>query len=133
MPSPVVNFTAASTPDAVSGSAPYKVSRDTAKDDLTYTWQITFTGTLRYWQERVGGALRTQGTKLRHLGVVCGLGNRCGETGSMPLATTSSPQSSSRTVDIDGYLATDGDYRFGVDALVTVGGPESAAEWTATT
>lgn len=126
MAAPVVNFTAASTPDAVSGSAPYKVSRDTAKDDLTYTWEITFTGTLRYWQERVEGSLRTQGTRLRNLGVVCGLGNRCGEASSMPLGATSSPQSRNRSLDIDGYLASDGDYRFGVDAL------NDAGQWSST-
>lgn len=126
MAAPVVTFSSVSTPDAVTGSAPFKVSRDTAKDDLTYTWAITFTGTLRFWQERIGGSLRTNGTRIRSLGVVCGLGIRCGHPDAKLLGATSSPQGRNRTFDIDAYLASDGDYRFGVDAL------NAAGEWSST-
>jgi hypothetical protein len=118
---PVVNFTSAETDDAAPTAAPYRISRLAAKDDLDFTWEITFDATVRYWQERLGGSLRTNGTKVRrHLGAVCGLGNRCGAAGTMPLAidVADSPYAEGDTYnDMDADMASAGTYRFGVDAL----------------
>jgi hypothetical protein len=124
---PVVNFTAASTPDADPTNPPFKVSREPGKTELTYEWEITFTGKIGFWQERLGGSSRIGGTRLRSLGVVTGLGLRCGHPEARILGATSSPQSRNRSLDIEGDLPSEGDYRFGVDAL------NHTDEWSATT
>lgn len=115
MAAPVANFTAVTTGDAAPTTAPHRISRQATKNELDFTWQVTFDGKLRYWQERLGGSLRTNGTQRRHLGVVCGLGNRCGAQGSRALGATTTIEESDTVTDSE--LATEGDYRFGVDAL----------------
>lgn len=118
MAAPVVDFTAFSTTDAAPTVAPHKVSRIEGKDDITYTWEA-INGTILYWQESIGGSTRaTRSRRLAHLGVVCGLGNRCGMAGSRPLAAAT-PVTESNTRDSDDFLPgeADGSHEFYVDAL----------------
>lgn len=114
---PTVSFTDIATQDAAPNDAPYRVSRHPSKNDLDFSWEITFDGVLRYWQERLGGDTRLDGVRRRHLGVVCGLENLCGATGSIPLGAMATQTETDTYADIDDAMPTEGTYNFYADAL----------------
>lgn len=117
-------------PVATVTAAPLRVSRNPSKNDVVMDFDLAWTdGPLRYWQTRFGGTLRTNGTRLDHLGIVCGLGNRCGMPGAMPLGIAGSTidYPDNALADIDDLMPSDGDYRLGVDTL------DNNSAWSATT
>jgi hypothetical protein len=114
----VADITSITTTDAVAAAAPYKISRVSTKDQATVTYTITeAASTIRYCQLRLGGASRTGGTKLQHLGAVCGLNNLCGESGSRPLGAASPLTITGVVIDDASVVGADGGYTVTAEGL----------------
>lgn len=123
----VADISSISTSDAAPTSAPYKISRISTKDQATVTYSLTEAAAIIvYGQLRLGGSSRTSfGTRLQHLGAVCGLGNRCGYTGTRPLAKASPYTAADIVIDDAIVTGADGDY------TVTAEGLTAAGDWSA--
>ena len=112
MPDATITVT---TADAAPTSGPHKVSRVAGKDQAQV--EITYSpdgggDTIRYVEVK---EIAGDGPPIRdHLGVMCGRGNRCGMSGSRPLASTANVERSF-TVD-DAELLVEGSYTY--EALV---------------
>lgn len=118
MAAPTVDV-AAETQDYVPTSPPYRLSRVDGKDELIVSTTITFDGTLTFFQYRLGGTSRINGTWLGGLGIVAGVGVPCGTAKSLVLDSAESPYSPDdfSDADFEARLDAEDDYRVGVDAL----------------
>jgi hypothetical protein len=87
-----VNIDSVTAPDAVAGTAPHKMSAKATKNSVTFKFTPTATGPIRAWRARLAPTNRNTGVLLGKRGMVCGSGDRCGESTALSLVMASGTQ-----------------------------------------